>query len=124
VQRNLGANSGLDYRSAAEFVGCIAARELGLIRRRGRGSDDDEEAYHASPEWNLERALPMLEGLCAALRSSGSELNAPQGGADVMPAETAVCDFLTCSDEARFLCMLERLVEEARGIVYSGKGVT
>lgn len=123
VQRNLGANSGLDYRSAAEFVGCIAARELGRIGQRGQECDD-KEACHASPEWNLERALPMLEGLCAGLCSSGSEANALQESADARTANAAVADLLTCSDDARFVYLLERLVKEARALVNSGKGVT
>ena len=122
VQRNLGANSGLDYRSAAEFVGGIAARELGLIRQRSGGSEG-EEATSASPEWNLERALPMLEGLCAGLCSNASDADALRKRADARTADITVADLLTCSDDARFLCMLERLVEEARALVYSGKTV-
>ncbi len=64
VQRNMAANCGLDFRAAAEFVGCIAARELRLIRQPA--SSRQQRLMHL---FNLQRALPVLEGLLAGLDS-------------------------------------------------------
>ncbi|BDA42235.1 2-oxoglutarate and iron-dependent oxygenase JMJD4 [Coccomyxa sp. Obi] len=65
VERNMAANCGLDFRAAAEFVGCIAARELHLIRQPAT-----ERAQRLMHLFNLRRALPVLEGLLARLDSS------------------------------------------------------
>ena len=64
VQRNMAANCGLDFRAAAEFVGCIAARELRLIRQPA--TSRQQRLMHL---FNLQRALPVLEGLLAGLDS-------------------------------------------------------
>ncbi|EIE20714.1 Clavaminate synthase-like protein [Coccomyxa subellipsoidea C-169] len=53
VQRNMAANCGLDFRAAAEFVGCIAARELRLIRQPAISRQ--QRLMHL---FNLQRALP------------------------------------------------------------------
>jgi hypothetical protein len=63
VQRNMAANCGLDFRAAAKFVGCIAARELSLMKD---GADQDR-ASALMRVFNLRRVLPVLEGLLRGL---------------------------------------------------------
>ena len=65
VERNMAANCGLDFRVAAEFVGCIAARELHLMRQPAA-----KRAQRLMHIFNMRRALPVLEGLLAKLDSS------------------------------------------------------
>ncbi|CAL8468075.1 g7614 [Coccomyxa elongata] len=67
VERNMAANCGLDFRAAAEFVGCIVARELHLIRQPAV-----QHAQRLMHLFNLRRALPVLEGLLAGLDSSNA----------------------------------------------------
>ena len=67
VQRNMAANCGLDFQAAAELVGCIAARELEALRQQAAGCCGSMAAPCAAPGFNLERALPVLEGLCAGM---------------------------------------------------------
>jgi hypothetical protein len=64
VQRNMAANCGLDFRAAAAFVGCIAARELSLIRQPAISRQE-----HLMHLFNLKQALPVLDGLLAGLDS-------------------------------------------------------
>lgn len=61
----MAANCGLDFRAEAEFVGCITARELHLIRQPAI-----KHAQRLMHLFNLRRALPVVEGLLAGLDSS------------------------------------------------------
>lgn len=95
VQRNMAANCGLDFRAAAEFIGCIAAQELRLIRQPASSLEEDvvSTAQRLMHRFNLQRALPVLEGLLAGLE--GREQLSPSGCcAEESPSwgSRALCD--------------------------------
>lgn len=133
MQRNMAANCGLDYRAAAEFVGCIVARELGAMGQEESCSIRSAGERQASRIFNLGRALPMLDGLYAGLcRTSGSDMapsaDAPEkhgcGHEYSRPDEVGAADLLTCGDAARFLELLGQLVHQARAAVTGADTVT
>ena len=129
----MAANCGLGYRAAAEFVGCIVARELGLVSQQECCSSSSAGEQCAGPHFNLKRALPMLEGLYAGLRSmscSSAEPGASEeherecGHRHGLQDEVAAADLLTCGDDVRFLQLLEHLVHQARAAVAGTDSVT
>ena len=135
LQRNMAANCGLDYRAAAEFVGCIVLRELARVGEEESCSSCVDAEGCASPMFNLQRALPVLEGLYAGLCTRPSNSVQPGAGASAdcgeeggrwygRPDEVAAADLLTCGDDARFLYLLEGLVHRAQAAVSGGDTVT
>lgn len=133
MQRNMAANSGLDYRAAAEFVGCIVARELRRMRREQAGCSSSSTAQHL---FSLERAVPMLDGLCVALSQAESLPQHVGAGCEQETGSAGHClhsvahsqsnlealeplDLLTCTDEPAFLRMLQCLLTSAREAIES-----
>lgn len=91
VQRNMAANCGLDYRSAAEFIACIAAREM-----QGFREPDLDTARQLAHTLNIKRALPVLEGLLQGLRD-GRGISQQDDCSHCQQLQTNMgCDAETC----------------------------